>query len=145
VYCGENAGAVLGGGGDVAADGVPVAGGLLRAEPAGDLLLGFRRPQITFGLGGGRRYLQVGKEAQDVVPAVAQAFQQQPAGRLLFVAAGARRTWDRPTATPWRTRRSSAAVASSGTAARPCPRARFAAWMRARSASAICPGQTASG
>jgi hypothetical protein len=41
---------MLGGGGDVAADGVPVAGGLLRAEPAGDLLLGFRRPQVTLGL-----------------------------------------------------------------------------------------------
>ena len=40
------------------------------------------------GLVGGRGYPQVGKEAQDVVPAVAQAFQQQPAWRLLFVAAG---------------------------------------------------------
>ncbi len=40
---GEDVGAVLGGGGDVAADGVPVAGDLLGAEPAGDLLLGLPR------------------------------------------------------------------------------------------------------
>jgi hypothetical protein len=37
-------GAVLGGGGDADADGVPVAGGLLGAEPTGDLLLGLGGP-----------------------------------------------------------------------------------------------------
>ena len=37
---GEDGDPVLGGGGGVSADGVPVPGGFLRAEPAGDLLLG---------------------------------------------------------------------------------------------------------
>jgi hypothetical protein len=47
---GEDADAVLGGGGDVAADGIPVPGGLLGAEPAGNLLLGLGRAQVAFGL-----------------------------------------------------------------------------------------------
>ena len=47
---GEDGDAVLDGGGCVAADGVPVASGFLRAEPAGDLLLGLRWPQVAFGL-----------------------------------------------------------------------------------------------
>jgi hypothetical protein len=47
---GEDGDPVLGGGGGVSSDGVPVAGGFLRAEPAGDLLLGFRGPQVAFGL-----------------------------------------------------------------------------------------------
>ena len=46
----EDGDAVLDSGGGVAADGVPVAGGFLRAEPAADLLLGLRRPQVAFGL-----------------------------------------------------------------------------------------------
>jgi hypothetical protein len=80
---GQDVGAVLGGGGEVAADGVPVAGGLLRPEPAGDLLLGFRGPQVAFGLVGRRRDAQVGGEPQHVSLAVAQAFQQVAAGVLL--------------------------------------------------------------
>src|SRR5271157_4679825 len=47
---GENLVPVLGGGGCVATDGVPVPRGGLRAEPAADLLLGFRRPRVAFGL-----------------------------------------------------------------------------------------------
>jgi hypothetical protein len=47
---GEDLVSVLGGGGGVSADGVSVAGGFLRAEPAGYLLLGFRRAQVTVGL-----------------------------------------------------------------------------------------------
>jgi len=47
---GEDADAMLGSGGNVAADGVPVPGGLLGAEPAGDFLLGFGGPQVAFGL-----------------------------------------------------------------------------------------------
>ncbi len=47
---GQDVGAVFGSGGDVAADGVPVAGDLFGAEPAGYLLLGFRGPQVAFGL-----------------------------------------------------------------------------------------------
>src|SRR5258708_23149302 len=63
---GEDGGAVLCGGGGVAADRVPVAGGLFRAEPAADLLLGFRGPQVTFGLVGGGRDGGVGQEPQHV-------------------------------------------------------------------------------
>ncbi len=46
---GEDGDAVLGCGGGVSADGVPVAGGCLGAESAGDLLLGFGGPQVAFG------------------------------------------------------------------------------------------------
>lgn len=49
-YRGEGVGAVLGGGGRVTADGAAVAGGFLRAESSGDLLLGLRRAQVAFGL-----------------------------------------------------------------------------------------------
>lgn len=45
---GQDVGAVLGDGGDVAADGLPVPGGLFGAEPPRYLLLGFRRPQVAF-------------------------------------------------------------------------------------------------
>ena len=85
---GEDAGAVPGGGGDVAADGVPVAGDLLGAEPAGDLLLGLRRAHIPLGLVRRRRYPQVGQEAEHVVLAVAQAFRQHAGGRLSGSGAG---------------------------------------------------------
>ena len=47
---GDDGLAVLAGGVEVAADGVPVAGGGLGAEPDGDLLLGFRWPQVALGL-----------------------------------------------------------------------------------------------
>jgi hypothetical protein len=47
---GEDLVPVLGGGGCVAADRVPVPGGGQRAEPAADLLLGFRGPRVAFGL-----------------------------------------------------------------------------------------------
>jgi hypothetical protein len=49
---GQDVGAVLGDGGDVAADGVPVAGDLLGAEAAGYLLLGLSGSQIAFCLVG---------------------------------------------------------------------------------------------
>src|ERR1035437_5383630 len=49
---GEDLVSVLFRGGGVAADGVPVAGGFLGAEPAGDLLLGLRWPDVAFGLVG---------------------------------------------------------------------------------------------
>ena len=44
---GEDGDPVLGGGGGVSADIVPVASGCLGAEPAGDLLLGFGGPQVA--------------------------------------------------------------------------------------------------
>jgi hypothetical protein len=69
---------VLAGGGDVAADRVPVPGGGLGAEPPGDLLLGFRWPQIPLGVVGSWRDPQVIQEPQDVVVAVAEVFQQRP-------------------------------------------------------------------
>jgi hypothetical protein len=47
---GHDVGAVLAGGVEVAADRVAVAGGGLGAEPAGDLLLGLRGPQVALGL-----------------------------------------------------------------------------------------------
>src|ERR1039457_5247498 len=80
---GQDVGAVLGGGGDVAADGVPVAGDLLGAEPAGDLLLGLSGPQVAFRLIRSRRDPQVTGEAEHVVLSVAQAFEQVAAGFLL--------------------------------------------------------------
>ncbi len=46
----HDVGAVLAGSVEVAADGVAVAGGGLGAEPARDLLLGFRRAQVALGL-----------------------------------------------------------------------------------------------
>src|SRR6266542_4078098 len=85
---GEDLVPVLGGGGCVAADGVPVAGGFFRAKPAADLLLGFRGTQVTFGLVGGGRDGGVGEEPQYVGFAVAQAFQQGQRGGLLDVLAG---------------------------------------------------------
>jgi hypothetical protein len=80
VQGGEDAYAVFGGCGNVAADGKRVAGDLLGAEPAGDFLLGIRRVHVTFGLVRGRRYPQVRQEPEDVVLAVVQAFEQQPGG-----------------------------------------------------------------
>jgi hypothetical protein len=87
-YCGEDVGTVLGGGGGVAADRVPVAGGFLRAGPSGDLLLRFRGAQVALGLVGGGRYPQVREEPQDVALAVTQAFQQRAAGFLPCLRAG---------------------------------------------------------
>lgn len=80
---GEDVRSVLGGGGDVAADGVPVASDLLRSEPAGCLLLGLGGPQVPFGLIRRRRDAQVSGEAEHVALPVAQAFQQLAAGSLL--------------------------------------------------------------
>src|SRR5262245_46485374 len=85
---GEDGDPVLDGGGCVAADGVPVAGGFLRAEPTADLLLGFRGPQVAFGLVAGRRDGGIGEEPEYVGFAVAQAFQQRPGRRLLALGAG---------------------------------------------------------
>src|SRR6266566_5022110 len=67
--------AVLGGGGYVAADGVPVPGCFPGPEPAGDFLLSLGGADVPLSLVGGRRDAQVGGEAEDVVLAVAQAFQ----------------------------------------------------------------------
>jgi hypothetical protein len=47
---GQDVDAVLGGGGQIAADRVPVPGGLLGGEPSGDLLLDFGGAQVAFGL-----------------------------------------------------------------------------------------------
>ena len=80
---GQDVGAVLAGSGDVAADGVAVPGGFLAAEPAGDFLLGLRRARVPFGLVGGGRDAQVIDEAQDVVVAVAQCFEQGAVLELL--------------------------------------------------------------
>jgi hypothetical protein len=55
-----------------------VTGDLRGAEPAGDLLLGLRGPQVTFGAVGCGGYPQVGKEPEDVVLAV------RTAGRGIF-------------------------------------------------------------
>jgi DNA polymerase III delta prime subunit len=80
---GEDGGAVLCGGGGVAADRIPVAGALFRAEPAADLLLGFRGAQVAFGLVGGGRDGGVGQEPQYVGFTAAQAFQERQRGWLL--------------------------------------------------------------
>lgn len=79
---------VLAGGGRVTADGVAVPGGLFGAESSRDLLLGLRGTQVALSLVGGRGYPQVRQEAEDVGLAVAQAFQEHPAGFLLLPGAG---------------------------------------------------------
>jgi hypothetical protein len=65
------------GGGDVAQDPEPVLGPGDACEPAGDLLLDLRGAQASFGVVGRGRDAQVVDEAQDVVLAVAEGFQQQ--------------------------------------------------------------------
>jgi hypothetical protein len=80
---GQDVGVVLGGGGDVAADGVAVAGDLLGAESAGYFLLGLCGPQVAFCLVRRRGNAQVGGEPEDVGLPVAQAFEQVAAGPLL--------------------------------------------------------------
>ena len=77
---------MLGGGGYVAADGVPVAGGLLERSRR-SLLLGLGGPQVAFGLVVRRRDRGVGEEPEHVGFAV-EAFQQAAGGRLFLVAAG---------------------------------------------------------
>jgi hypothetical protein len=72
----QDVNAVLGGGGQVAVDRVPVPGGLLGAESAGDFLLGFGRAQVAFCVVGGGRDAQVASEPQHVIAAVAEAFEQ---------------------------------------------------------------------
>src|ERR1700720_1834141 len=67
-YRGEGVGAVLDGGGRVAADGVTVAGCFLRAEPSGDLLLGLRRAQVSFGLVGGGGIRRASQERGEACP-----------------------------------------------------------------------------
>ena len=79
---------MFGGGGCVPADGVPMPGGCLRAEPAADLLLSFRWSCVPFSLIVRGGYRGVGQEPQDVGLAVPEAFQQEPAGGLLLVRAG---------------------------------------------------------
>src|SRR5258708_39528741 len=81
--CRQDADSVLGCRGDIAADRVPVPGGLLGAQTAGYLLLGLCRAHVTFRLVGGGRDPQVQDEAEHVVLPVAQAFQQVPATLLL--------------------------------------------------------------
>src|SRR5208282_5283290 len=61
---GEHVNSVLAGGGCVSADGVAVPGGGFRAEPAADLLLGFRGAQVAFSLVAGGRDGGVGEEPQ---------------------------------------------------------------------------------
>jgi hypothetical protein len=61
---------------------------LLRAEPAGDLLLGLRRAQVLLGAVRGWGYAQVRQEPEHVVLAVTQAFQQHPRRWLFHVGAG---------------------------------------------------------
>jgi hypothetical protein len=85
---GDDGLAVFAGDVEVAADRVTVAGGGLGAEPAGELLRGFRRALVAFALVRGRGDPQVGQEPQDVVFAVSLAFQQRAAGLLLRVRAG---------------------------------------------------------
>ena len=90
--------------------------------------------------------MQVGAEAQDVGLAVVQAFQQHPAGTLFLVRAGhaadlRQADADARCGTAAGQRRYLGGDGSAG----PGSRAVFAAWMRARSASAIWPGQIASG
>ena len=68
---------VFAGGGDVAADGVAVAGCFVRAEAAADLLPGLCGAQLAFGLVGGGRDGGDGEEPQYVGLAVPEAFHQQ--------------------------------------------------------------------
>jgi hypothetical protein len=136
---GQDADAVLAGGVEVAADGVPVPGGLLGAEPPGYLLLRLRGAQVTFGLVGGGRDLQVIGEAEHVVLPVTQAFQQVTEGLLLTAvhAPDLAQAEDDPRLKAW----TSGAAISPGMAGRPWARARLAAWISPCSAWVICTGQ----
>jgi hypothetical protein len=87
---------VIGDGGDVAADGVPVAGDLLGAEPTRYLLLGSWRAAGRVRPGWSRRDPQAGGEPRYVSLPVAKALEQVAAGLL----PGTRGTSDRPTKTP---------------------------------------------
>src|SRR5262249_2685879 len=84
---GEHLCPVFAGGGEVAADGVAVAGGVFGAQAAGDFLLGFGGAQVAFGLVGGGRDAGVEDEAQHVGFAGTQVF-QQPLPVVTLVEAG---------------------------------------------------------
>jgi len=92
----------------------------------------FSPAHVSFGLVGRRRDAQVGEEPQYVVAAVVQAFQQQPARGCFSLLPGTRRTCDSRPARRAGTASAPFAMLASGTACRPCSRALFAAWMRAR-------------
>ena len=144
---GDDVLAVLAGGVDVAADGVAVAGGGLGAEAAGDLLLGFRGAagRARPGCSSAGSQCRVRNRSTSASRSL-QAFQQQRPGFCFAVRAGDAADLRQPDADARAgTSARSAPVASSGTAARPCSRAAFAAWMRPRSASAAWPGQIAPG
>src|SRR5579872_3343110 len=73
--------AVLGGGGYVATDGVPVAGDFLeRRRP--EISCRVSAAPVAFGLADRGRDAQVVQEAEDVVLSAVQAFQQQPGAEL---------------------------------------------------------------
>jgi hypothetical protein len=73
----DHVAAVPGGGGEVSADAVAIAGALFTGEASGDLLLNLAGAQIAFGLVRGGWHPQVLCEAQHVGLAVAQDFQEQ--------------------------------------------------------------------
>ena len=112
--------------------------------PAGDLLLGFRGPQVAFGLVAGRGDGGVGQEPQHVGFAVAQAFQQRPGGGLLALRAGDAADPGQPDGDAVAEQLQVLRGHLGGNGSIPWPRAMLAAWMRARRASAVWPGQIAS-
>ena len=140
-------------------DGNPVLGG-----GGGELRIAYRsrvvfsersRPEIFCWVFDGRRsrsaWLEVGgmavsdrNRSTSASRCLRHSSRSRAGGCLLF-AAGTRRTWDSPTAIPWRNSFRYSAVVLAGAARRPCCRARLAWWMRPRRADAIWPGQIASG
>jgi hypothetical protein len=80
---GKDAGSVLCGGGQVTAGGVALAGGFLRAEPAGYVLLDLRLADVPFGLVGCGQYPQDEQKPEDVVLAVAQPLQSSRVGGFM--------------------------------------------------------------
>lgn len=111
-------------------------GALFRAESARDLLLGLGRADIAFGLVVRGWDLEVVREAQHVVLAIAKYFQQDATDGLGdgLGRPGIRRIWDSPTRTPCRKLFIHIAWVPALIAWWPCSRARLAAWIRPRSA-----------
>lgn len=93
----ERVAAVPDGGGCVAEDRVPVAGGFVRAEPVRDLLLHLRRAQVALGLevGGTRR---PGKK-RSTSASRSRRHSSRARPTCLAFAPGTRRTSCRPTRT----------------------------------------------
>ena len=123
---------MLGGGGEVAADGVPVrvvASERSRPEIFCCIFAGRTSRSAWLDVGGMRR--SVRNRSTSSRRSFRHSSSSRPGGRFSLLP-GTRRTCDSPASTPCRNSFSSFAMLASGMACRPCSRALFAAWMMAR-------------